>query len=154
VGLESSVSLIVASLDLRLVRLVRSAMNHGNGPHGPISPDRLIGPSRDVAPRQRVEPEPVIEPRPRVRPEPVFEPRQVFRASDPASISAADECVVVVNAEGTGQTSSGSPIEPPWKVLPWENPAPERPVRPVQRVKVVIGRPDITNKGSVIDLFI
>lgn len=152
-GLESSVGLIVASLDLRLVRLVRAAMHPGNGPQGPGGPDGLIVPAPAVAPRQRLASEPVVEPRPRVTPEPVFEPRPVLRPINDASIGRGDACVVV-EVERVEKTSSGSPIEPPWKVLPWENPPPPRPVRPVQRVKVVTGRPDISSSGTVIDLFI
>ena len=153
VGLESSVGLIVASLDLRLVRLVRAAMHPGNGPHGP---DRLIRPGPTIEPRKRHEPEPVIEPRKRHEPEPVFEPRPVHRPVRVASIARSDVCVVV-EVQKTGETSSGSPIEPPWKVLPWERAseaAPIRFARPVQRVKLVTRRPDIPCSGSVIDVFI
>jgi hypothetical protein len=144
--------MIVASLDLRLVRLVRAAMQPGNGAAGP---DRLVRPGPTIEPRKRHEPEPEIEPRKRVTPEPHFEPRPVFPVRV-ASIARSDVCVVV-EVQKTRETSSGSPIEPPWKVLPWEmtpEAAPIRFARPVQRVKVVTGRPDIPCSGSVIDVFI
>ncbi len=152
-GLESSVGLIVASLDLRLVRLVRAAMHPNNGSQGPGGPDRLIVPAPNVAPRQRPHAEPAVEPRPRVRPEPVFEPRAVLRPVNEASIGRGDVCVIV-EVEKADATSGGSPIEPPWKVLPWENPPAPRFARPVQKVKVVNGRPDIISSGTLIDLFI
>ena len=151
-GLESSVGLIVASLDLRLVRLVRAAMHPGNGPQGPAGPDRLIVPAPNVAPRQRADAEPAVEPRPRVTPEPVFEPRPVLRPIRVASVANRDVCVVVEVQKVEG-TSSGSPIEPPWKVLPWENPPPPA-THPVRPVKVVTRRPDILDRGLVLDLFI
>ena len=40
-------------------------------------------------------------------------------------------------------------IQPPWSVLPWQNPP------PIQRtVKIVVVRPDILSKGTMIDSFI
>jgi len=44
-----------------------------------------------------------------------------------------------------------SPIEPPWKVLPWEEaPCPAPP----PKIKVVPPPPDVIHKGSLIDFFI
>jgi len=45
--------------------------------------------------------------------------------------------------------SGKSPIEPPWAVLPWNEPA-----KAPAQVKVVEFRTDIISKGSLIDLFI
>ena len=45
-------------------------------------------------------------------------------------------------------TSRQSPIQPPWKMLPWENPAP-----PAKVVKLVVRRPDNLTKGSMYRLF-
>ena len=68
----TSVSAIVAALDLKLVRLVRAAMRGSccPGACGPIHPAPVI------EPRKRIEPEPEIEPRKRIEPTPVFEPRR------------------------------------------------------------------------------
>jgi hypothetical protein len=62
-------------------------------------------------------------------------------------------CPPVVVVAPTEEKSSDSPIQPPWKVLPWENRPAER-ARPIHKVKVVIGPPDMCSKGNVIDLFI
>ena len=151
-GLDSSVGLVVAALDLKLVRLVRAAMQPGNG--GAPGPMRLIQPQPGAGPRRRAEPEPVVEPRPRVRPEPAVEPRQTLGMGVPRS-DRCDGCGPVVPTEPAEKSpNSSSPVEPPWKVLPWEDRPPPAPVRYVPVIKVIQARPDIQCKGSVIDLFI
>jgi len=144
VRLESTVNLLVATLDLNLVRLVRGAMRAADA-----RGDRLVVPAPTVEPRRRFHPEPLVEPRPHVRPEPFFEPRPVHRADDTRSI----ECPVPVEVSRTDAKSSTSPIQPPWKILPWEQPPAQRP-RPIHKVKIVIGPADGCGKGNVIDLFI
>ena len=146
--LESSVNLLVASLDLKLVQLVRGAM-HAADEQGLRCGRRLIEPGPEIEPRRRFHPEPVIEPRRHIHPEPKIEPRRV-RLVDGAYPSSCPPVVVVAPAEAK---SSASPIQPPWKVLPWETPPAER-ARPIHKVKVVIGPPDMCSKGNVIDLFI
>jgi hypothetical protein len=79
-----------------------------------------------------------------VHPTPRFEPRPVHRKSDP---DLDGPCSAPVAPEQP--RIAKSPIQPPWKVLPWENPLP-----PAQVIKVVIRRPDNVNKGSIIDCFI
>lgn len=148
-GLESSVNLIVATLDLQLVRLVRGAMRAADAA-GDSS--RLIHPAPSALPRDRHEPEPAIEPRLRHQPDPVIEPAPNLRAGE--RVWAYEQCVSPVGPESAEQVArSTSPIEPPWKVLPWEDSPPPAP-RVVRTVKVLISRPDIPSKGSVIDLFI
>jgi hypothetical protein len=142
------VSLVVAALDLELVRLVRAAMRTDGAGSG-----RVIHPEPVVEPRKRVEPEPEIEPRKRFHPEPAFEPRKKHRPEDVGSCCAA--CVSAAPVESAEKVShSPSPVEPPWKVLPWDERLRSMPPRPVRRIKVVQVRPDIQCKGSVIDLFI
>jgi hypothetical protein len=153
VRLESTVNLLVATLDLKLVQLVRGAMNaadaQGVGPCG-----RLIHPAPVIEPRRRFHPEPVFEPRPHVHPEPAFDPRPRLHVPDFLRGGTPAPCdPSATPAEPAGRVSSASPIEPPWKVLPWENPPAPRP-RPLQKIKIVNGRPDISSKGNVIDLFI
>lgn len=148
VGLDLSVSLIVAALDLELVRLVRAAMNTNGGCDG-----KVIHPEPRIEPRKRVEPEPRIEPRKRIHPTPVFEPRRRHRAEQVGSCCAA--CVSAAPVESAEKVPHPpSPIEPPWKVLPWDERMRCAPARPVRKIKVLQGRPDIQCKGSVIDLFI
>jgi hypothetical protein len=150
VGLDSSVGLIVATLDLQMVRLVRAAMAGGGaGKH----PDGPIHPAPKFEPRKRIEPEPVIEPRRRIEPEPRFDPRPKLRPYDvqPPCCAPCDSAIATEPAEKASRSTS--PIEPPWKVLPWENP-PEPAPRVVRKIKVFLTPPDMHSKGSVIDLFI
>ena len=148
VGLDSHVSLVVAALDLELVRLVRAAMRADCGCDG-----RLIHPEPRIEPRKRVEPEPKIEPRKRIHPEPAFEPRKRHRPEDVGSCCAAcPSAAPVESAEKVPHPPS--PVEPPWKVLPWDERMRSAPPRPVRRIKAFRVRPDIQCKGSVIDLFI
>lgn len=148
-------ALIVASLDLKLVRLLRAAMNGDGG--GAVSG---LGPAPTVIERRfRVEPEPHILPRRRIEPEPRIEPRQVIRPADRYEPGACDPCVPRVLPPLECYAPPPPPpackrhvIEPPWKVLPWEQ-APEYP-RVERKIKVVIKPPDIVHKGSLIDFFI
>ena len=148
-GIEASVGLIVASLDLRLVRLVRAAMNGGAGACGA---GRGVCPERVIEPRRRIEPEPEIEPRKHVHPTPVFEPRPRHRPD--AVRSGCGPLAPVTPTEPSEKSPHPSwPIEPPWKVLPWEGGV-CNPPRPVRKIKVFEARPDMRSKGAVIDLFI
>jgi hypothetical protein len=52
--------------------------------------------------------------------------------------------LIVVN-----KPEAESPLQPPWKTVPWENPLP-----PAQPVKLDCYRPDITPKGTLLDAFI
>ena len=140
----ANVSLIVAALDLNLVRLVRGAM--ADNPNG--SPVSGLGPAPNndrFEPRRRVEPEPRFEPRPVVHPAPRFLPRPVIH---PAPRVEPRPCEPPHEPEMPVRTRS--PIEPPWKVLPWDQP----PEPPEPRVKLAIYRPDVVSKGSLIDFFI
>ena len=151
-GLDSSVGLIVATLDLQLVKLLRAAMRPGAG--GLAGEAGLIHPRPVIEPRRRIEPEPAFEPRPRVRPEPVFEPREKL-AFGPVRPECCERCAPVTPTEPVEKSPhSSSSIEPPWKVLPWEDRPLPGPVRVVPKIKVIRNPPDIDCKGSVIDLFI
>lgn len=151
-GLDSSVGLVVATLDLQLVKLLRAAMRPGGG--GPAGGVGLIHPQPVVEPRRRIEPEPVIEPRPHVRPEPVFEPRETIPFG-PVRPACCGRCEPVAPTEPVEKSPhSSSPVEPPWKVLPWEDRPLPAPVPVVPKIKVIQAPPDIDCKGSVIDLFI
>ena len=142
-GLEtSSINLLTATLDLQLVKLLRAA----TADDAAMAADtrRAVQPAPEILPRKRIQPQPIIEPRQRIEPTPRFEPRPVAERA-PAEVCSLpptpDRCHAV--------SYSKTPIEPPWKVLPWENPS-----QPAPKVKVVIHRPDIGTKGSLIDFFI
>lgn len=149
-------SLLVAALDLQLVRLLRDAMAD-NGP-GRGTPATELGPAPTLIERRfRIHPEPVIEPRRRIEPEPRIEPREVIRPADRYEPSGGcDPAVVVVPVpvpvECYGTYKRPPAIEPPWRVLPWEQAPQPAPVRP--KVKVEMRPPDIVHKGSLIDFFI
>lgn len=148
-GLDSSVGLIVATLDLQLVRLVRAAMQSkgAGGGGGAIHPQPVI------EPRRRFHPEPKIEPRRHIHPEPSIHPALPEpngpvrpRVWELSGAAPADPLEKIAH--------SPSPIQPPWKIRPWEACDDCDRARPVRKVKVIEARPDIRSKGSVIDLFI
>ncbi len=139
-GLETGVNLIVASLDLQLVRLLRGAMNNG-----PAGVDGGLHPAPAIGQRPRLDPEPVIEPRERITPTPHFEPRPILHPA-PRWEAHPDSTVPV---EPDHAASLRGPIEPPWKTLPWEAPLPVAP-----KIKITLIQPDIVSKGMLIDFFI
>ena len=146
VGLDSSINLIVATLDLQLVRLLRQSMAgaptlDGGGARRHIHPQPTIEPRPVHEPAPRIEPRKTIEPTPRFAPRPT-----VFVDVPPSSVPATTPPVV---CETSQTEKTVSPLQPPWKTVPWEQPIP-----PAPKVKVVQYRPDIISKGSLIDFFI
>ena len=144
VSLGTNVSLIVATLDLQLVKLLRGAMRaadvasgHGKG----------FGVSRSDSyeRRQVIHPEPRYERRPVIHPTPRYASRPVLKLQ-----KTCPDLIPVCSATCAPEPShiTKSPIEPPWKKLPWENPAP-----PAQVIKMFMHRPDNLFKGSIIDCF-
>ena len=140
---ESPVSLIVAALDLQLVRLLRGAMAGSAKagcratPLGP-APGHLHPDARPtVEPAPRFEPRPVVHPTPRFEPRPVIHPKpaEAPQAGPPLNPEKPRPLPVV--------------FEPPWKVLPWEIPA-----EPAPKVKLIVHRPDVKTKGTMLDVFI
>ena len=146
--LENNASLIVAALDLQLVRLLRGAIRTADlsSHHG----DRgVFGPAAVIEPRPRHHPDPLIEPRIRIRPTPRFEPRPVLHPTPRLEASRNDAaCAAPPPPECPPPGSPSLPLQPPWKVLPWE-----RVPSPPPIVKINFVRPDIHDKGSLIDLF-
>lgn len=151
--MDSAASLVVASLDLQLVRLLRDAIRTADlSSGGACCPPGAgsLPPAAIVEPRRRIEPEPVYEPRRHIHPTPRYEPRRVVRL--PGSDAASPACACCPDATApTPPASSKSPIEPPWKVLPWEE---LPPCPPAKIVKVAVAPPDSVRKGKLIDLFI
>jgi hypothetical protein len=144
----ASVSLIVASLDLQLVRLIRGAMRVADmqGGAGSSGLPLASAVNRDIQPRPKLKQQQQIEPRPVFHPTPYFTPRPVIhpqpRVVNPPPVACAP-------VEPEKAPRSHSPIQPPWKQLPWQTPIPPKPV-----IKTVVHRTDVVNKGSLIDMFI
>jgi hypothetical protein len=151
VGLDGVASLIVASLDLELVRLIRGAIRVADLSSGKGVPASGLGPAPNPEPRRHLNPEPVIEPRRHFHPEPTYEPRRVLQSSPRIEIKPPQVVYAIQPAEPSeipAPCHSRSPIKPPWRVLPWNQPLPPRPV-----FKIVVKRPDITHIGRSLNLF-
>jgi hypothetical protein len=139
----SSVGLILASMDLKLVQLIRGAMRAadmaaGQGCCG------AAGRCEDVVdPTPRFEPRVVYHPTPRYEPRPVIHP--VVRREPVVLPPIPAPCPPELPHCGH------MPIEPVWKTLP-------DPVRhdhmSATTVKMHVVRPDIRHKGTLIDTFI
>jgi hypothetical protein len=154
VSLESNISLLVATFDLAIVKGIRDAIRTADLSSGKGMPVAAIGPAPSAPmrfldsfePTDRRLAEPVYEPRQHIHPTPVFEPRPVI---DPHPREA-------LAAIGTAAPVDSAPVkathllpEPPWKSVPWKNPAP-----PAQVLKVVVPVHDKIRSGQLIDLFI
>ena len=152
VSLEGVANLIVAAFELKEVQLVRDAIRTADIASGRPQPVSKIGPAPDRFERRfHVHPEPKIEPRRHIHPEPRIEPRRVIHPVDRYEPSHNCEPVTVVVECYT--PCKKHVIEPPWKVLPWDERNREcPPVGP--KVKLVVKPPDIAHKGSLIDFFI
>jgi hypothetical protein len=148
VGVSDIPSLIVASADLKVVQLLRDAIRTADIHSGKRLAVSKLGPApTEIRPRFKHDPEPEILPRKRIDPVPRIEPRKVVHPVDRFEPREAEVVLVPVPV----YVCKKSPIEPPWKVLPWELPL-EAPVRP--QVKLKVRPPDIVHKGSLIDFFI
>lgn len=145
-------SLIVALSDLKVVRLIRDAMRTADlqaggipGPLGTIINPKPEGSEQDrrstvLVPTLRIEPRPVLHPTPRI------EPRKVYHPTPRIEPKCPPPCEPVQPEKGC---HIPCPIQPPWKVRPWEIPIPPQP-----HVKLIVHRTDVINKGSLIDMFI
>ena len=152
-ALAGNVQVLTAALDLKLVTLLRGAMRAADIASGRMEPVSQLGPAPTPPPPLGLNPEPVFEPRLHIHPTPVFEPRQVIhltpRVQQPPPITLPASIQIEPAPCGCGSGHSSSPIQPPWAIMPWQNPVP-----PAPKVKVVKVRPDIISKGSLIDFFI
>jgi hypothetical protein len=141
-ALPSNIALLVAALDLQLVRLVRGAMADGAPAESGIrAVDRA-----EISPRFSIEPEPDIQPRRSISPEPEIEPRLVMHP-DPAI--ERTPTLYAGPTEPEHHRDDRNPIQAPWEVLPWEQPLPV--VNEVHIVKVLRYRPDRFRRGVLID---
>lgn len=136
-GLETGVNLLVASLDLELVRLIRGAIAPGIDCGQTQVQKHVLEPRFVHHPDPRIEPRDVYHPTPRFEPRPVYHPTPRFEPLPSAPPIQPEE-----------QVHKSQALPPPWKQPVWETPLPAPVV-----VKLVQHRPDIVNKGSLIDLF-
>ena len=142
-GIDSGVNLLVASLDLQLVRLLRDAIRTADLSSGKGAG---IGGAAGVGPRPVATPTPRIESRPVIHPTLRIEPRM---SAHPVKPEPPVDVVVISTHEPEQSRIKQSPIQPPWKVLPWEKPS-----EPEPKLKVIQRRPDVPVKGTVFDVFI
>lgn len=151
--LVANVSLIVATLDLKVVTDIRDAIRAADIASGKGQPAAFIGPAPTAPPPLGADQEAQVAPRLVIHPDPLIEPGLVFHeaprieASPPVHVPVPIEVEPV--AAPSHSSSNKSPIQPPWAVMPWQT-----PVQILPKVKVTIVRPDIINKGSLIDFFI
>jgi len=143
VSTVSGASLIAATLNLQLVQSVLSAIRTADlysashsFPRGAWCCDRYCpGP---ITPQTRYLPRPVIHPRPRYLPRPVLHPRPRIEPLPPPPPAPSAKVPHI---------TAGPP--PPWKTLPWQEPAATPNV-----VKMFVRAPDTVTKGTLIDLFL
>jgi hypothetical protein len=145
---DSNIALIVAVAGLKAVDDVISAIRaadaagqHSGGPLGlgpTVDPRKLIHPDPRFAPRTVFHPAPLYAPRQVIHPTPRIEAQnlEAERSNPPREI--------VVE-----KSPSESPMQPPWKTVPWKNsPA------PAPKVKLTRPHPDICHKGLMLDYFL
>jgi hypothetical protein len=143
-SLQTEASLIVAAFDLKVVQLLTQAIRTadlsgaaeraGNTPAAIFEQRPHIHPTPVYEIRPHIHPTPYYEPRPVIHPHPRVEQMNLACPDRPAPLSP-------MNLE--------NPIQPPWKILPWQNTPQSR-----QTVKIHLIRTDVVHKGTVLDLFV
>ncbi|MBC7784439.1 MAG: hypothetical protein H7144_11425 [Burkholderiales bacterium] len=146
----TQVSLIVASLDLQMIKSIRGAINANlpkTGPLGTIPAD-----ANPATPRPHVKfqsdtgASPTIAPRQVIHPTPHFEPRPVIHP-EPRVVDAPQHCAI--SPEQSASLAKSNPIKPPWRVIP-----PVIPDVVIIQTKVMQQKVDVIHKGTLLDLFI
>ena len=142
-GLETTASLVVAALDLKLVQLLRQAIRTADQSSGAAR----VGEAHFSGPGTSLHAAPHIEPRQRIHPTPRFEPRPVIHPTPRVDLTISQ--ISPPASDPLSPPKRNNSIEPPWKTVVWQIPTP-----PPAQVKVIIHRTDVAHKGSLIDLFI
>src|SRR3954468_14883797 len=124
--METQASLVVAAMDLEVVRLLRGAIRatdlSAGGQKGPLG--TIVSPLR--CRRDRFCPDPTIEPRRRIQPTPRYEPRRVIHPTPRVAPDAAcprgplPPCPPVPVCKTAGE----GPLPPPWRMPAWKIPVP------------------------------
>jgi len=145
-SLGSNVALLAAVLDLSEVQSVVRAMRTVDQP-GKNNPVLSLNPEPRpvIQPEPRYEPRRVIHPTPRYERRPIIhpEPRIEQKLNDCSGDGSSRPVVVVKAAEAE------SPLQPPWKTVPWKS-----PLQPAPKVKVACYHPDIIRRGTLLDLLV
>jgi len=145
-SLQTQAELIVAGFELKVVQLVRGAMLAADlqGQR-----DALRVPAPTIEPRPHLHPDVVVEPRQHLRPAPVYENPQIIRQKVRVALQPIDCTHAIPQSADATPTKTTSPIQPPWKVLPWPQPISSR-----QTVKVHRLHTDVSHRGAMLDLFV
>jgi hypothetical protein len=150
-NIRSTANLLAAALDLDLVKLLRDAIRTAD-----LSGAAAAGGGGKLAtttpPCEHVIRPPVIEPRVHYHLEPYFEPRPVLYTAAPCCTgprAVAPVVEVAIDSTSNNVPDCELPFQPPWKVLPWQNPPPV-----VLKMKPVVHRANESLKGKTLDLFI
>jgi hypothetical protein len=143
-SLQTEASLIVAAFDLKVVQLLVQAIQNADQAGAAERSGNI--PAATYEPRLHIHPTPVYENRPHIHPTPYYEPRPVIHPHprvEQMNLACPDRPAPLppMNLE--------NPIQPPWKILPWQN-SPQ----PRQTVKIHLIRTDVDHKGTVLDLFV
>ncbi|HEX4795032.1 MAG TPA: hypothetical protein VH370_14660 [Humisphaera sp.] len=150
----TNATLIQSVMDLKLVQSVVEAMRAADIASGRPQPVSKLGPA-PTPPPDRLERDPVFAMRPVYHPEPRYE-RQVVIHPEPRVEFCAP--IVVKPCEPqceceylpvASKPEMESPLAPPWRMPVWN-----MPIVPPPKIKVVQYRPDIINKGSLLDFFV
>jgi len=143
VAAVSNVNLLVASLDLQLVQSLLGAMRAADR-HCAGQLPVAISPIDSYCPRPVIHPQPRYLPRPVLHPTPRYLPRPVLH---PQPRVEPQCCPPPCPKAGVPHITAGP--QPPWKILPWQEPAAAPNV-----IKITIRPPDTMTKGNLIDLFL
>ena len=143
-SLQTQAALVVAAFDLKVVQLLRDAIRTADL----SSAANNVGavPAATLEPRRHIHADPVYEPRVHIHPAPIYQARPVIHQKPRVEL----EAIAGWRAFSPIKPMHGeNPIQPPWKVLPWEN-----AVQPRQTVKIHLIHTDVVHKGTVLDLFV
>lgn len=146
-SLQTEASLIVATMDLAVVQMLRQAIRTADlSQAGSGGSSFAAGAAATYEPRRHIHPEPLYEPRPRIHPLPRYEARPIIHVHPRIEQQALD-CPRQTPVSAASKPENS--IQPPWKMLPQEN-----PLQPCQPIKVHRHHTDVTHKGMMLDLFV
>ena len=151
VSLASTADLLLAVSDLKLVQLLRQAILVADLTS---AAGRRVDQTSQIAESCRPRyPASACQPCEYIRPVAVIDR---YENSRPVACVQSGYCrrpasipTTVVAVVEKQRDTMESPLQPPWKVLPWENPPQPAPV-----IKMVRHAPDMLNKGTLLDCFI
>jgi hypothetical protein len=141
----SSIDLLVAVSGLMEVQDVIGAIRASDAETRAL----MLGRSPWIEPRRVICPLPQYEPRQIIHPTPQYEARPIYHLTaqlEPTETRGCDNSSPVTVVQ---KPENESPLEPPWKTVPWKNPPP-----PAPKVKLTRPHPDICHKGLMLDFFL